>query len=316
MLQRETSPWRHPTRRACSGCAVLASLLLPLAAMGGGKDGAIDRIRQAGKVTLGYRIDARPFAYRDESGNPAGYSVELCRKIVDELKAELKLPALAVSWVPVKLEDRFRAVQDGRIDVLCGADTATLSRRKEVAFSISIFPGGIGALLRADSPDQLRQALGEGPAPTTKPLWRASPAQILGERTFSVVGATTSAAWLASRLQKFKVSAKVDTVTDYDSGVRKVLDRQSDVLFGDRAILLDAARRSPQAGDLIVLDRLFTYEPIALAVARGEEDLRLVVDRALSRPVGSPEFRDLYVKYFGVPNETSVAFFRTSALPD
>ncbi len=308
MLQRAMTSWWR-------GCAVLAALLLPLAASAADK-GGLDRIRQSGKITLGYRVDARPFAYRDEAGKPAGYSVALCEKIVDEIKLELKLPALAVTWVPVKLDDRFKAVQEGRIDLLCGADTVTLQRRKDLSFSIPIFPGGIGALLRADSPDQLRQVLGEGATGTIKPIWRASPAQILGERTFTAVGGTTADGWLSGRLEKFKVSAKVAKVPDYDSGVRKVVDREADVLFGDRAILLDAAQRSAQAGDLIVLDRRFTYEPIALALGRGDEELRLVVDRALSRLVGSVEFRDLYVKYFGSPNEAALAFFRTSALPE
>jgi polar amino acid transport system substrate-binding protein len=64
-------------------------------------------------------------------------------------------------------------------------------------------------------------------------------------------------------------------VDSYDAGIKRVLDRNSDVFFGDRAILLEAAKRSPSAGDLVVLDRLFTYEPLALALARNDDDFRL-----------------------------------------
>ena len=93
------------------------------------------------------------------------------------------------------------------------------------------------------------------------------PAQILEGKTFSVVAGTTSESWLAGRLDKFQLTAKVVPVDSYEAGIQRVLDRSSDVFFGDRAILLDAAKRSPSARDLIVLDRQFTYEPIALAFA-------------------------------------------------
>jgi putrescine:ornithine antiporter len=92
------------------------------------------------------------------------------------------------------------------------------------------------------------------------------------------------------------------------------LDRRSDVLFGDRAILLESAKHSTSE-DLIVLDRLFTYEPFALTFGRGDEDLRLVVDRTLSRLYGSAEFRGLYANWFGKPDAAAITFFRLSKLP-
>ena len=67
---------------------------------------------------------------------------------------------------------------------------------------------------------------------------------------------------------------------------------------------------------MIVLDRQFTYEPLALALARGDEDFRLVVDRTLSRLFGSKEFGDVYAKWFGKPDEDALNFFRWSALPE
>ena len=74
-------------------------------------------------------------------------------------------------------------------------------------------------------------------------------------------------------MQEFKLAAKVVPVDGYEAGVQRVLDRKADVFFGDRAILLDAAARSPSAGDLLVLDRLFTYEPLALALRAGRRGL-------------------------------------------
>jgi ABC-type amino acid transport substrate-binding protein len=94
------------------------------------------------------------------------------------------------------------------------------------------------------------------------------------------------------------------------------LDRSTNVFFGDRAILVDAAKRNPAKGDLIVLDRHFTYEPIALALQRGDEDFRLLVDRTLSRLYTAEDFRFLYAKWFGEPGEFALEFFRQSALPE
>ena len=277
--------------------------------------GTLDRIRSSGKIALGYRADARPLSYRDESGAAAGYSVALCQKIADQLKADLKLPALKTEWVPVTLSDRFAAVQQGKVDLLCAADSVTLARRADVSFSIPIYPSGIGAVLRADAPAALRDLLAEGHAPA-HPLWRGSPAQTLLESvTFSVVGGTTSESWLAQRLKGFEIEASIVPVGSYEAGIKAALGSRFVVFFGDRAILLSATRDT-SSKNLVVLDRLFTNEPIALGVARDNDDFRLIVDRTLSRLYASPEFRDLYAKWFGRLDESMAAFFRQSALPE
>jgi polar amino acid transport system substrate-binding protein len=306
---------RYRALIATLGIAVLATSLLPFAyAAPAAAAGTLDRIRQAGKIELGFRADARPFSYKDESGKAAGYSIALCEKIADDVKAELALPALTVEWVPVTLEDRFQAVQQGKVDLLCGADTATLTRRKDVSFSIPIFPSGIGAILRADAPVQLRDVLAG--RPSSGPIWRGSPARILEKKTFSVVTGTTSAIWLANQFDKFQIDGTVAPVDSYQAGIQRVLDRSSDVFFGDRPILYDAAGASSSAADLVVLDRLFTYEPLALALERGDEDFRLVVDRSLSRLFKSGGFKDVYVKWFGEPDDSAAIFFGLSALPE
>ena len=294
--------------------AVLAVALLPLAAPSPASAGTLDRVKEAGKLTLGYRADARPFSFKDESGNAAGYSVALCQRIADQVKTDLKLQTLNVAWVPVTLDSRFQDVQQGKVDVLCGVDTVTLARRQEVAFSIPIFPGGVGAMLRADSSVRLREVLSKGKQ--AGPFWRGSPADILQQQTFSSVTGTTAERWLGGRLNNLQINAKVVPVASYDAGVRSILDRTSNVFFGDRAILLDVAKRSPSAQDLVVLDRRFTSEQIALALPRGDDDLRLVVDVTLSHFFGTAEFRALYTKWFGEPDADAAAFFRASALPD
>jgi ABC-type amino acid transport substrate-binding protein len=278
--------------------------------------GTLDRIRQNGKVLLGYRADAQPFSYRDESGNAAGYSVALCQAIADGLKTDLGLANLAIEWVPVTVDDRFPAVQQGKVDLLCGAESETLSRRKEVSFSLPIFPSGIGALLAADAPPELQEILERG-SPPTKPIWRGSPARtLLEQQTFAVVANTRAVDWLRERAAAFDIDAKIIPVDSYEAGVQSLIDGGSDVLFGDRAILLEAAKRNPAAHDLTLLDRRFTNEPVALVLARGDEDFRLVVDQKLSQTIRSDAFRGLYARWFGEFDQPTARFFRDTVLPD
>jgi len=263
---------------------------------------------QSGKLALGYYADARPYSYTDESGKPAGYAVELCQKLAEQAKAE-------VAWVVVTPESRVGALRDGKIKLLCG-EPDRLSARKDMSFSIPIFQGGVGALLRSDAPIGLAQALSERPGPTG-PLWRGTPTQqLLQDQIFAVVAGTPAEKLLNERLNEFQLKAKVIPVKSVAEGVQAVLDRKASVFFTDRSMLLDAAKRNARAGDLTVLQRRFTIAPAALALRRGDEDGRLAADRALSQVYGSPEFRALYTKWFGEPDEAATAFFRAVALPE
>ena len=141
-----------------------------------------------------------------------------------------------------------------------------------MAFSIPVFPGGVGALLRADAPARLREVLSGRPQAAT-PVWRGNATQVLQARDFSVVAGTATEQWLNGRIRDLNVMAKVSPVNGIDAGVQAVLDRRADVFFAERSILLDAAKRSPRQGQLLVIDRLFTYSPLALAFARGDDDL-------------------------------------------
>ena len=313
-----TSAGRAATASAAAAMAiafmVLAGLLpRPAHADEAASVGTLARIKQAGTINLGYVANAQPFAYKDSTGKVTGYTVGLCQKVVDQIGSDLKAPALKVNWVAVTPEDRVHAMQEHRIDLLCGyADT--LTGRQGMSFSIPVYPGGIGALLRSDAPAGLKEALdGVGP---THPTWRAAPAQLLSQQTFTVVANTPAQRWLSGRLSQFQISASVVPVADVESGMRKVLDRQSNVFFAERSLLLAVASSSPASSDLTVLDRHFTYLPVAIGMARGDDELRLLVDRTLSRFFASAEFPAMYARWFGEPDAETRNFFRMSTLPE
>jgi len=309
---RSTSLRRYRVWLAALTAVVFGIPVLPAPAEAAG---TLDRIHQSGKVRLGYRADARPYAFRDEAGNAAGYSVALCELIANQIKSQLGLATLNEEWIPVPLEGRYGAMQEGSIDLLCGAETATLAKRKVVDFSIPIFPGGVGALLRSDSSFRLRYILTKGEA-AYRPLWRASPAQIIQQQTFAVIPGTTSESWIDSRSAKLHLSIKVLPVSGYDEGVRKVLDRSANVFFGDRAILQEAAKRNPSSRELVVLDRHFTTEPVALVLPRGDEEFRLLVDGTLSRLFRSGDIQKTYSIWFGRYDDAAAMFYATYGLPE
>ena len=241
--------------------------------------------------------------------------MELCQAVAGAVQAREGLGAATVVWVPVEAAERFRAVREGRVDLLCGSDAETLSRRAEVSFSTPIFPGGIGALLRTDGTSRLQEVL-SGRTPPTQPNWRASATQFLQVQRFAVVRGTTAESWLAGKLREFRITSRVVPVERYEEGIQAVADRRAEVFFGDRAILLDAAQRHPSASRLKVLERLFTAEPEALVLARGDDDFRLLVDRTLGGLYADGRLTTMFGKWFGLPSENVMTFLRWTSLPE
>jgi polar amino acid transport system substrate-binding protein len=280
----------------------------------GSSSATLERIQANGKITMGYFSDAVPLSYKNQDGKPDGYAVALCQEIVADIKSSLKLQTLATELVLVGSNERFSVMREGRVDLLCGPSVPTLSRRGDVSFSIPILVSGVGVLLRSDAPHQFREAL-EGRPRTSDPVWRGSPGiQALQERTFVVVTGTTAEKWAKERRSELKINSTVTSVSDPTAGALEVREGRADALFGEQSILLNLAKQNPS--QLTVPDRLFTIEPLALAVPRGDEDFRLLVDRTLSRLYRSGQIDAIYEKYFGTPDENVKKLFRILALPE
>src|SRR5436190_924441 len=255
------------------------------------------------------------YASVNESGKPTGFAVEVCQKVFDVAKAELGLAEVQQSWVPVTMANRLELMRAKKVQLVCG-EPVTLSARKDVAFSIPIFQGGVSALVRADAPAALVKVLSEKPAPSG-PTWRGSPTeQLLQSQTLAVVGGTPTEKILGGALTKLQLQAKVVPVKSYGDGLQAVLDRKANVFFADRSVLIDAVKRNPSYADLKVTDRRLSVAPVAIALPRGNEDARLAIDRALSKLYGTDGFRATYAKWFGEPDADTATFFRLSALPE
>jgi glutamate/aspartate transport system substrate-binding protein len=101
--------------------------------------GTLKTIRETGAITLGYRDSSIPFSYLDDSQKPIGYAMDICYKIVDAVKAELKLDKLEVRLNPVTSATRIPLLANGTIDLECGSTTNNLERQKLVAFTNTHF---------------------------------------------------------------------------------------------------------------------------------------------------------------------------------
>jgi ABC-type amino acid transport substrate-binding protein len=162
---------------------------------------------------------------------------------------------------------------------------------------------------------QLRSLLA-GEVQTSYPVWRASANQVLQARAFAAVQDTTGEAWLTARIRDLQIVADVVRVSSYEAGVKAVLDHKADAFFGERALLLEAGNHQVFSSDLLIVARLFTYEPLALATPRNDDDFRLLVDRVLSGLYASGGIRDIYTRSFGAPDEQMLAFLAWHTLPE
>ncbi|MDL2401842.1 amino acid ABC transporter substrate-binding protein [Rhizobium mayense] len=275
----------------CTRRLVLAGLFLCVSAYMAAATQALDLIAQRGTVRIGYIADEAPFSFKKKDGSAAGYSIDLCGKIVDAIGG--KIPNVKREYVETTLADGFNAVKSGQIDLLCGAITVNLTRRESVDFSQPIFLTGASALLRKDSPEYL-QILFLDKRPVRAVDAQSPSASIIGVRSDTTTGATLRDA-LGSDVPKTRVA---DFATHQD-GLKALEDHRIDAYFADRALLIGLASHARNPSQLAIGNRLFTHEPYGIALPRDDSTFRLLVDRALTAFYQSDDFPKLLKTYFG-----------------
>jgi glutamate/aspartate transport system substrate-binding protein len=97
--------------------------------------GTLKKIKETGAITIGYRDSSIPFSYLDDNQKPIGFAIDICYKIVDAVKQELKLDKLAIEFNPVTSSTRIPLLANGTIDLECGSTTNNAERQKQVAFT-------------------------------------------------------------------------------------------------------------------------------------------------------------------------------------
>ena len=278
--------------------ALAACLLLPLAvqAQGGGR---LERIKAARTITVAYAEDAAPFSFRAEGGQPAGYSMDLCQRVIAGIQAQLKLDKLEVTWVGASTPERLKMVAAGKADLECGITTHTLRRQEQVDFSLPVYIDGGGVLVAKGSPIVGLPGL-DG-------------------RKVAVVRGTTTAAHLEAALKKRSASAKVVPAPDRAAAFAMLDKGEVDAYAGDRGVLIGQAMTTKtRTPEWTLLDVQFSYEPYAFAMPR-DPALRLAVDRALAGIYRTGAIQDVYGRWlgrFGQPSPLLQAMILLNQIPE
>lgn len=289
---------------------LLACLLaLPLLASAS----TLERVRSSNSLTLGYLPDIAPFSSQQD-GQPSGYAIELCEQVAAHIKTELGLADLQVRYQAVEEAESIAAVSSGSIDILCSPTLETLTERKAVSFSLPIYTAGLAALVREDASPALINVL-NGKVAHSGPTWRATINRGLANHTYAVTEGGATEAWVRQQQNQLGVVATLVTVANPEQGVQLVAEGKADAFFSERILLQNYLAKNKDASEMRVLERIYEFAPVAMALARDDEDLRLLVDTALSESYRSGELENIYRRHLGEPGEMVKVLFKVYALP-
>lgn len=283
------------TRKAILGVVLIACMSTAGAAAA---ESTLDQIKSSKTIRLGYRETSIPFSFVGDYRLPRGYSVDLCKIVVDDIAKQLKLEKIEIQWVPVTAETRFDALKSGKIDLECGNSSQTLARRAEFDFSVMTFVDGASLLFR------------KGEVPATSD-------HLSGQRIVVVSGSTTEKT-LAELGASAKLSASLIKVPDYEAALKALTDKKGTALAADRTILISTVVASGREKEFELSSVQFSYEPYGLMMRR-DPDFRLAVDRSLARLYRTGGIGPVFQRWFeplGNPGDVLKIMFLLNGLPE
>lgn len=263
-------------RLAIACLAALCATALPAQAAD-----TLEKIRSSRVITIAHREASLPFSYYDDNKKPIGYAVELCQKIADAVKRELKLSQLDVRYLPVTPSSRIEAISTGKADLECGSTTNNAERRKQVAFTIPHFVAAARMVVRTDSGIRNWSDLRDKRVVTTK---GTTTVKLLNDRD-KVRGLNLQLVEGADHNHSFAMVEK---------GEAAAFPMDDVLLFG-----LRAAAANPQ--DFSVIGDPLSAEPYAIMLRKDDPAFKAVVDREMSRIINDGEIYKLYDKWFNAP---------------
>lgn len=275
------------------------ALVLPGAVPAQDLQGTLKKIKDSGTIAIGYREQSVPFSFRGNDGKPAGYSIDLCSRIVTGIQQQLKLAKLDVKWVPVTPENRIASVVNGTVDLECGSTTNTLSRQEQVDFSHMTFVDGGSLLVKVSD--------------------KMAAFQDLAGKKIAVIPGTTTEPALRAALQKAFVTAQVVPVKEHREGLAALENGTADAYASDRVILIGLAVTAKDPAQFAIAEQYLSYEPYAFMLRRGDAPFRLAVNRVLASLYRSGEIIPIYARWFGKlgqPSKILVAMYALYALPE
>lgn len=277
----------------------LALLAVPLSAVAQGVPDTLGKIRAAKQINVAYSGDSLPFSFVGPNNAAAGYSIDLCNKVIAAVGRAVGEPNLRVNWMVGTVAERLAMVKSGRADIECANTTATLSRMAEVDFSSLVFVDGGGFLVRSDS--------------TINRF-----ADLTGKRV-GVIAGTTTEQRLTQMMKERLVNANVIRVREGPEAVAMMEAGSMDAFASDKIKLVGLAANARDPGRFALLAEDLSFEPYAFAVPRGDSSFRLVVNRALTQVYVSGDIEGIFKQWLGKlgrPSGLLAAMYLLNAIPE
>ncbi len=262
-------------RRLLAGLA-LAAAVLPAAYA---QSPVLDKIRDSGTITLGYRESALPFSFADDRGQPAGYAVDLCLRVAEAAKQKLGLKDLKVRWLPLTPQNRVPAIVNGLADLDCAPNTNTLERQKQVAFSVSHYVSTVRMLVRADSGIK-------------------SFNDLRGKTVVTSAGSTGD-----RHVRRLKGEYGFHDVYAKDHGESFLLleTGRAQAFVMDDVLLAGLRAKSKDPSQYVIVGPALSVEQNALMMSKADPEWKQLVDQTLAKTFASPDAAALQKRWFQQP---------------
>jgi glutamate/aspartate transport system substrate-binding protein len=241
----------------------------------------LKKIKDSGSITLGHRDSSIPFSYYDDKQKVVGYAMDICYKIVDAVKAHLKVPKIDVKLNPVTSATRIPLMANGTIDLECGSTTNNLERQKQVGFTITHFVTANRYVAKKSS--------------NIKSL-----KDLKGKTVVSTSG-TTNIKWATEANQKQKLGMNIIAAKDHAEAFLTVDTGRAVAFFMDDILLYSLVATSRNPKDWVIGSEAYTVEPYGIMVPKDDPAFKKVVDGAVRAIYKSGEINKIYDKWFQKP---------------
>lgn len=243
--------------------------------------GTLKKVKESGAITIGHRDSSIPFSYYDDKQQVVGYAMDLCMKIVDAVKADLKMPNIKVNLNPVTSATRIPLMANGTVDLECGSTTNNLDRQKQVAFTITHFVTANRFLAKKSS--------------NIKTL-----NDLKGKVVVSTAG-TTNHKWLTETNASKNLGMTVLAAKDHAEAFLMVETGRAAAFFMDDILLASLAASSKAPGDYMIGSEAYSVEPYGIMLRKDDPAFKKVVDAAMTKIYKSGEINAIYHKWFESP---------------
>lgn len=243
--------------------------------------GTLRKIKDSGSISLGVRETSVPFCYQDDKQKYLGYSLDLCQKVVDEVRKELGLPGLKVDLTPTTPATRIPLLANGTTDLQCDGASNTAERKRQIAFSPTVFFTGNRLMTKRSS--------------NVKSL-----ADMKGKPIVAVSG-TTNIKQISQLNSERNLGMNIMTASE-DNEALMMVETGRAVAFAQDDIhlaALIAASKTPNV--YVISDEALSADPYGLMFRRDDPEFKRVVDKAITDLFKSGEIDKIYAKWFQSP---------------